>query len=77
MAQEAQLGRGLPEGNGDMPITEDVQKKSKQGPRKRVSQACDKCRSRKDKCDGKKPVRLSAKGCLSMSLPTWNIVRRS
>jgi hypothetical protein len=25
-------------------------------PRKRVSQACDRCRSRKDKCDGKKPV---------------------
>lgn len=31
-------------------------KKSKHGPRKRVSQACDKCRSRKDKCDGKKPA---------------------
>ncbi|EHL01351.1 putative Quinic acid utilization activator [Glarea lozoyensis 74030] len=31
-------------------------KKSKQGPRKRVSQACDKCRSRKDKCDGAKPA---------------------
>jgi hypothetical protein len=31
-------------------------KKSKQGPRKRVSQACDRCRSRKDKCDGKKPT---------------------
>jgi len=30
-------------------------KKSKQGPRKRVSQACDRCRSRKDKCDGKRP----------------------
>ena len=30
---------------------------SRQGaPRKRVSQACDRCRSRKDKCDGKKPV---------------------
>jgi hypothetical protein len=29
-------------------------KLSKQGPRKRVSQACDRCRSRKDKCDGKK-----------------------
>lgn len=25
-------------------------------PRKRVSQACDRCRSRKDKCDGKRPV---------------------
>jgi hypothetical protein len=25
-------------------------------PRKRVSQACDRCRSRKDKCDGAKPV---------------------
>jgi len=31
-------------------------RKSKQGPRKRVSQACDRCRSRKDKCDGKKPA---------------------
>jgi len=31
-------------------------KKSKQGPRIRVSQACDRCRSRKDKCDGKKPA---------------------
>jgi hypothetical protein len=31
-------------------------KKGKQGPRKRVSQACDRCRSRKDKCDGKKPA---------------------
>ena len=30
--------------------------KLKQGPRKRVSQACDRCRSRKDKCDGKKPT---------------------
>lgn len=35
---------------------DDGSKGSKQGPRKRVSQACDKCRSRKDKCDGKKPV---------------------
>lgn len=25
-------------------------------PRKRVSQACDRCRSRKDKCDGAKPI---------------------
>lgn len=25
-------------------------------PKKRVSQACDRCRSRKDKCDGKKPA---------------------
>lgn len=31
-------------------------KKGKGGPRKRVSQACDRCRSRKDKCDGKKPT---------------------
>ena len=30
-------------------------RKSKQGPRKRVSQACDRCRSRKDKCDGARP----------------------
>ncbi|PQE24323.1 C6 transcription factor protein [Rutstroemia sp. NJR-2017a BVV2] len=30
--------------------------KQTQGTRKRVSQACDKCRSRKDKCDGKRPT---------------------
>lgn len=47
--------------NGKLELEDDstadaVQKKSKQGPRKRVSQACDRCRSRKDKCDGKKPV---------------------
>jgi hypothetical protein len=30
--------------------------KPKSGPRKRVSQACDRGRSRKDKCDGKKPA---------------------
>ncbi|KAH8802799.1 fungal-specific transcription factor domain-containing protein [Xylogone sp. PMI_703] len=30
--------------------------RKRQGPRKRVSQACDKCRTRKDKCDGQKPV---------------------
>lgn len=30
--------------------------RKRQGPRKRVSQACDKCRTRKDKCDGKKPI---------------------
>ncbi|KAL3420110.1 hypothetical protein PVAG01_08609 [Phlyctema vagabunda] len=40
---------------------EDVEHKEditvgKSGPRKRVSQACDRCRSRKDKCDGKKPA---------------------
>ena len=31
-------------------------KGTKGGPRKRVSQACDRCRSRKDKCDGKRPA---------------------
>lgn len=54
MAQEAledMLGQDMPGGN------DEGHKKAKQGPRKRVSQACDKCRSRKDKCDGKKPVR--------------------
>jgi len=39
------------------------QKKTKGGPRKRVSQACDKCRIRKDKCDGKKP------SCTTVSAP--------
>lgn len=37
-------------------VEEQETKKSKAGPRKRVSQACDKCRSRKDKCDGKRPA---------------------
>lgn len=38
------------------PKVEDLTRsKSKTGPRKRVSQACDRCRSRKDKCDGGKP----------------------
>ena len=40
------------EGKDDNPEA----KKAKGGPRKRVSQACDKCRIRKDKCDGKKPT---------------------
>jgi len=42
-----------------MKTIEEAQKPGKHGPRKRVSQACDRCRSRKDKCDGKKPVRIS------------------
>lgn len=37
-------------------------KKQVQGTRKRVSQACDKCRSRKDKCDGNRP---SCSTCLT------------
>ncbi|ESZ92488.1 hypothetical protein SBOR_7151 [Sclerotinia borealis F-4128] len=36
--------------------------KQLQSTRKRVSQACDKCRSRKDKCDGKRP---SCSTCLT------------
>lgn len=44
--------------NGDGNGSKEDGAKGKQGPRKRVSQACDKCRSRKDKCDGKKPVRM-------------------
>lgn len=54
------MGNGPPDGNNEKSGIdgEELKKKSKQGgPRKRVSQACDKCRSRKDKCDGKKPVR--------------------
>jgi hypothetical protein len=63
MAQKStkgpQIGSENPEGDESGGKLEDAQKKSsKQGPRKRVSQACDKCRSRKDKCDGKKPVGL-------------------
>lgn len=46
---------GFQAGNGRNPTSND-DKPAKQPPRKRVSQACDKCRSRKDKCDGKKPV---------------------
>ncbi|KAE8443737.1 hypothetical protein EG329_001417 [Mollisiaceae sp. DMI_Dod_QoI] len=50
---KASLGRN----NGDETASkDDGPTGSKQGPRKRVSQACDKCRSRKDKCDGKKPA---------------------
>jgi Fungal Zn(2)-Cys(6) binuclear cluster domain len=41
----------------ELKLSEEIQKPGKHGPRKRVSQACDRCRSRKDKCDGKKPVR--------------------
>ncbi|KAI9050527.1 hypothetical protein LZ554_005688 [Drepanopeziza brunnea f. sp. 'monogermtubi'] len=53
----AQLGpdNGGPDDNIGIDGGE-LQKKSKGGPRKRVSQACDRCRSRKDKCDGKKPT---------------------
>lgn len=55
MAEDSKIGQD-PQGEDDEedPITKT--KKSKQGPRKRVSQACDRCRSRKDKCDGKKPA---------------------
>lgn len=35
-------------------------------PRKRVSKACDRCRRRKDKCDGAKPI---CSTCLSSSAP--------
>ena len=35
-------------------------KKAKGQPRKRVSQACDRCRSRKDKCDGKVRVQTNS-----------------
>ncbi|CZR64092.1 related to quinic acid utilization activator [Phialocephala subalpina] len=42
--------------NGEGAGSKEDGPKGKQGPRKRVSQACDKCRSRKDKCDGKKPA---------------------
>lgn len=31
-------------------------KRTSDTPRKRVSQACDRCRARKDKCDGQRPV---------------------
>ncbi|CAG8982994.1 hypothetical protein HYALB_00003573 [Hymenoscyphus albidus] len=42
--------------NDTMEIDSGKPKKGKQGaPRKRVSQACDRCRSRKDKCNGGKP----------------------
>lgn len=67
MAQVAHAGNGAPDGNEDKPGLdgEELKKNSKQGrPRKRVSQACDKCRSRKDKCDGKKPVRHSSRAQL-------------
>ncbi|PBP28493.1 C6 transcription factor [Diplocarpon rosae] len=58
MAQLAQSGNGAPDEKNEKPGLdgEELQKRFKQGPRKRVSQACDRCRSRKDKCDGKKPA---------------------
>ncbi|CZT52738.1 related to quinic acid utilization activator [Rhynchosporium secalis] len=60
MAEQARMGDGpLGENNEKAGIEgEELKKKSSKhgGPRKRVSQACDKCRSRKDKCDGKKPM---------------------
>jgi len=66
-----------PKPNGKLELddeTDAIQKKTKQGPRKRVSQACDRCRSRKDKCDGKKPVEPLF---FSMSRGIWDIVHRS
>lgn len=50
-------GQQLP-GTGSSPpkAEEGETSKAKNGPRKRVSQACDRCRSRKDKCDGKRPA---------------------
>lgn len=50
--------------------SEEVQKPGKHGPRKRVSQACDRCRSRKDKCDGKKPVSPHTTHC---SARDWDV----
>ncbi len=59
MAPQTQLeDSNLAEDKGKgITASEEVPKMGKNGPRKRVSQACDRCRSRKDKCDGKKPVR--------------------
>lgn len=59
MAQKAstglQISNDVPDEEEGGAKAEEIQKKVKQAPRKRVSQACDKCRARKDKCDGKKP----------------------
>lgn len=38
------------------PDARESQSSSSKPPKKRVSQACSRCRSRKDKCDGKKPT---------------------
>ncbi|KAI9642613.1 hypothetical protein NHQ30_009418 [Ciborinia camelliae] len=51
--KDAEARHGVPVGKN---------KKQLQGTRKRVSQACDKCRSRKDKCDGERP---SCSTCLT------------
>ncbi|KAL2065508.1 hypothetical protein VTL71DRAFT_3178 [Oculimacula yallundae] len=60
MAELVRKGNGSPDENEEKAGMEgeELKKKSAKhgGPRKRVSQACDKCRSRKDKCDGKKPA---------------------
>ncbi|TVY82371.1 Quinic acid utilization activator [Lachnellula suecica] len=52
--EDTKVGQEAPAGDDEDSISKP--KKSKQVPRKRVSQACDRCRSRKDKCDGKKPA---------------------
>jgi hypothetical protein len=51
-SEKSNLGKISNSGHRD----EQDAKKTKQPPRKRVSQACDRCRSRKDKCDGKRPA---------------------
>jgi hypothetical protein len=49
--------KSKPQKEQSAPKGEDLKaNNSTQRPRKRVSQACDQCRSRKDKCDGRKPA---------------------
>ncbi|KFY57344.1 hypothetical protein V496_06461 [Pseudogymnoascus sp. VKM F-4515 (FW-2607)] len=47
---------GLRTGASNEPEARESQPDISKPPKKRVSQACSRCRSRKDKCDGKKPT---------------------
>ncbi|KFY85492.1 hypothetical protein V500_08387 [Pseudogymnoascus sp. VKM F-4518 (FW-2643)] len=47
---------GLHTGASHEPEVRESQSSISKPPKKRVSQACSRCRSRKDKCDGKKPT---------------------
>lgn len=60
--QSSKPGRASSNNKKDAKAVQGGSKKQLQGTRKRVSQACDKCRSRKDKCDGKRP---SCSTCLT------------
>lgn len=53
---ESGTSKGKQKQNGAAEDKSNGKKTAKQTPRKRVSQACDTCRSRKDRCDGERPA---------------------